>query len=208
MLLFFYHVLQFLAYLPLKLIYPTKFIGRKNLPKGKCVLSVNHTSSLDAPLLAANLFEKKYFLAKEELFKRKFKAGVLKFVGGMPINRTQPSLEQIKNAFGVLKKNKKLVIFPEGTRRDDKVEKGEMGETKNGAALFAVKCKAPIVPVWISRKPKLFRLTRIEIGEPYELSDFYDKKFDETAIKEAGKIVNEKILELGKKYTNGKVRHK
>jgi len=206
--LFLFHVLQFLAFLPLKIIYPTRIIGRKNLPKGKCVLSVNHTSSLDAPLLAANLFERKRFLAKEELFKNKFKGGIVKFLGGMPINRTQPSLEQIKNALKVLKSNKKLVIFPEGTRRDDKVDKGEMGETKNGVAFFAVKTKAPVVPVWISRKPKPFRLTRIIIGEAYELTDFYDKKLDETAIKESGQIINTKILEIGKKYTNGKIRHK
>lgn len=206
--LFFFHVLQFLAYLPLKIVYPTRIIGRKNLPKGKCILSVNHTSSLDAPLLAANLFEKKQFLAKEEIFRSKFKGGFVKFLGGMPINRTQPTLEQIKNALKVLKNNKKLVIFPEGTRRDDKVDKGEMGETKNGVAFFAVKSKAPVIPVWISRKPKPFRLTRIIIGEPYELTEFYDKKLDENAIKESGQIINSKILELGKNYTNGKIRHK
>ena len=206
--LFFFHVLQFLAYLPLKLIYPTRIIGRKNLPKGRCVISVNHTSSLDAPLLAANLFEKKYFLAKEEIFRNKFKGGFVKFLGGMPVNRVQPSLEQIKNALKVLKNNKKLVVFPEGTRRGDKVDKGEMGETKNGVAFFAVKTKSPVVPVWLNTKPKLFRLTRIIIGEPYELTDFYDRKLDESAIKESGQIINSKILELGKKYTNGKVRHK
>lgn len=204
----FFHLLQFLAYLPLKMFYPTRFYGRKNLPKGKCILVVNHTSSMDAPLLAANLFEKKHFLAKEELFRNKFKGGFIKFLGGMPINRTQPTLAQIKNALGVLKKNKKLVIFPEGTRRDDKVDNGEMGETKNGAAMLAIKSKSPVIPVWISRKPKLFRLARIEIGEPFELSEFYDKKLDEKTLNEAGQIINQKILDIGKKYTNGKIRHK
>jgi len=204
----FFHVLQFLAYIPLKITYPTRFIGKKNLPKGKCVLAVNHTSSMDAPLLAANLFEKKKFLAKEELFRNKLKGGFVKFLGGIPINREQPTLAQIKTALSVLKNNKKLVIFPEGTRRDDKVDNGEMGEVKNGAGMFAIKTKSPIVPVWISRKPKLFRLTRIEIGEPFELSDFYGKKLDDATLSEAGEIINQKILEIGKKYTNGKVRHK
>lgn len=204
----FFHIAQFLAYLPLKLFLPTRFYGKKNLPKGKCVLVVNHTSSYDAPLLAANLFERKYFLAKEELFRNKFKKGLMKFLGGIPINRAQPTLAQIKTALGVLKNNKKLVIFPEGTRRDDKVENGEMGEVKNGAGMFAIKSKAKVVPVWISRKPKLFRLTRIEIGEPFELDKFYDKKLDEAALTEAGQIINQKILEIGKKYTNGKIRHK
>ena len=69
--------------------------------------------------------------------------------------------------------------------------------------MFAIKAKAPIVPVWINRRPKPFRLTKIEIGEPYELNEFYDKRLDEPTLKEAGQIMNDKILEIGKKYTNG-----
>ena len=201
----FFHLAQFLAYIPMKILYPTRFYGKKNLPKGKAVLCVNHTSSQDAPLLAANLFERKYFLAKQELFSNKFKAAVMKFCGGIPINREKPTLEQIKNTLGLLKKNKKLVIFPEGTRVKGKVEQGELGETKNGAAMFAIKSKAPVIPVWYSRKPRLFRLTKVYIGEPFELSEFYDQRLDETTLTEAGKLINTKILELGNKDTNGKV---
>lgn len=204
----FFHIAQFLAYIPLKIFYPTRFYGKKNLKKGKAVLCSNHTSSYDAPLLAANLFEKKYFLAKQELFRNKFKKGLMKFCGGIPINREKPTLEQIKNTLTLLKNNKKVVIFPEGTRVEGKVDQGEMGETKNGAAMFAIKSKSPIVPVWISRKPKLFRLTRFYIGEPFELTEFYDKKLDEATLNEASKIINEKQLELGKRDKNGKIRHK
>jgi 1-acyl-sn-glycerol-3-phosphate acyltransferase len=201
----FFHIAQFLAYIPLKILYPTRFYGRKNLLKGIAVLCVNHTSNQDAPLLAANLFEKKYFLAKQELFSSKFKASVMKFCGGIPINRQKPTLEQIKTTLGILKSNKKLVVFPEGTRVKDKVEQGEMGETKNGAAMFAIKSKAPVIPVWYERKPRLFRLTKVYIGEPFELTEFYDKKLDENTLNEAGKIISTKLLELGKKDTNGKI---
>ena len=201
----FFHVAQFLAYIPMKILYPTRFYGKKNLKKGKAVLCVNHTSSQDAPLLAANLFERKYFLAKSELFENKFSAFVMKFCGGIPINREKPTLEQIKNTLGLLKKGKKIVIFPEGTRVKGKVDQGEMGETKNGAAMFAIKAKAPIVPVWYARKPRLFRLTRVYIGEPIELTEFYDKRLDETTLNEAGKTISTKLLELGNKDKNGKV---
>lgn len=205
--LFLFHFLQFIAFIPLRLLYPTKIVGRKNLPKGKCVLSVNHTSSMDAALLAGYLFEKKYFLAKEELFKHPVRRGFMKILGGIPINRENPSLASIKKSLGVLKENKKLVVFPEGTRHKDKVDKGELGETKNGVAMFAIKGKAPIVPVWINRKPRMFRRTIIEIGNAYELSEFYDKKLDEPTLKEAGQIMSQKILEIGKRHTNGKVWH-
>ena len=71
--------------------------------------------------------------------------------------------------------------------------------------LFAVKSKSPIVPIWISKKPKVFRKTKIVIGEPYELSEFYDKKLDEKTLKKAGEIVNKKLIELGKKCKNGEI---
>ena len=85
--LFIFHFLQFLAFIPLRIVYPTRIIGRKNLPKGKCVLSVNHTSSMDAALLAGYLFEKKYFLAKEELFINPVRKRFMKMLGGISVNR-------------------------------------------------------------------------------------------------------------------------
>lgn len=202
---FLFHFFQFLVYIPFCIIFPTKVVGRKNLKKGKMVICMNHTSNFDAPLFASKTFERKYYLAKIELFKGKFKSGFLKLIGAMPIDRVNPSLNSIKNALGVLRKNKKLVIFPEGTRKNDLVDKGEIGETKNGAAMFAIKSKSPIVPVWINRKPKAFRLTKYIIGEPFELSEFYDKKLDEQTLNEAGAIINQKLIETGKKYTNGKI---
>lgn len=202
---FLFHLMQFLAYLPLKIIYPTRVIGRKNMPKDRAVICANHTSNQDAVLLAGNTFERKYYLAKIELFKKKFNAGFLKIIGGVPIDRNNPSLGQIKDVLGKLKKGKKLVVFPEGTRIEDMVEKGEMGEIKNGAVMFALKTKSPIVPVWFSRRPKVFRLTKIEIGKPISLEEFYDKKLDEQTLEQASKLVSEKLLEMGKKYANGKI---
>ena len=66
------HLAQILLYLPFKILYPTKVIGKKNLPKGSCIIASNHTSNLDAVVFALNTWEKKYYLAKKELFKNKF----------------------------------------------------------------------------------------------------------------------------------------
>lgn len=200
-----YHFFQTIAYIPLNILYPVKIIGKKNLPKGKAILSPNHTSNTDIALLIGNLFEKKYTLAKQELFKNKFKGGFLKIMGGIPVDRENPSISSMKKILSLLKKNKKVIIFPEGTRNGDIAQSGEIGETKNGIVLFAVKSKAPIIPIWISRKPRAFRKTKIIIGKPYELSDYYGKKLDEKTLKEAGKIVNSKLLELGKKCINGEI---
>ena len=68
-----FHFVQCLLALPVRLSYPTKFIGKENIPKGACIIASNHTSNLDAVILAVNTWEKKYYVAKKELFKCKTK---------------------------------------------------------------------------------------------------------------------------------------
>ena len=70
-----------------------------------------------------------------------------------------------------------MVVFPEGTR--NKTGTTEIQELKDGAEIFAVKAKAKIVPIIISRKAKLFCRTHVVVGEPFELSDYYGVKINE-----------------------------
>ena len=185
---------QFLLTLPFKILYPTKIIGKKNLPKGKCIIASNHTSNLDAVVFALNTWEKKYYLAKKELFKNKFMAFFLKKFGAIKIDRQTSDISAIKNSLKVLKKGKKLVIFPEGTRVNN--ENMELGEVKQGVSLFAIKAKSQIVPMFILRKPKLFRHNKIFIGKPFSLADFYDKRLDNETLSQATLMVEEKMNEL------------
>ena len=71
-----------------------------------------------------------------------------------------------------------------------------MGEIKNGMAMIAIKTKTPIVPVWIERKPRLFRKSVYHIGTPFELTEFYGQKLDEETLNRANLVVREKMLEL------------
>ena len=191
----FFYISRFFAWLPLAIMYPTKIIGRKNLPKGKAILTVNHTSNMDIVLLLANLHEKKYTLAKKELFKNKFFGGILKSYGGISIDREGVDVKAIKTSLKLLSKGKKLIIFPEGTRN-----KGEnlnkLGELKTGTAMIAIKSKTPLVPVWINRRPKIFKKTTITIGKPFELSEFYGEKLSDEVLQRATKVIVEKMEEL------------
>lgn len=191
----FFYISRFFAWLPLAICYPTKIIGRKNLPKGKAILTVNHTSNMDIVLLLANLHEKKYTLAKKELFKNKFVEGVLKSYGAISIDREGTDIKAIKQSLKLLNNGKKLIIFPEGTRnKNDDISK--MGELKTGTAMIAIKSKTPIVPIWISKRPKAFRKTVIKIGKPFELNDFYGVKLTEEALQSATDIIAQKMEEL------------
>ena len=188
-----FHFIQALAYLPMAMVYPTKIVGRKNLPKGKVIITLNHTSNLDAIVLILNTWEKKYFLAKKELFVSKARSWFLKKMGAIKIDREIADVSAIKEAFKVLKNNKKLVIFPEGTR--NKTEELNLQQVKHGAAMIAIKTKTPIVPLWIFNRPKAFRKTKILIGEPYELDEFYGQKLSDEVLEKASAKVAEKLNE-------------
>lgn len=189
-----FHFVQALAYIPGKIIFPAKIYGRKNLPKGKAILTINHTSNMDAILMVLGTYEKKYFLAKKELFKNKLMGGFLKGMGAIKIDRASADVGAIKRALGVLKKNKKLIIFPEGTR--SKSDEMNLGEVKNGSAMLAIKSKTPIVPVWVYNRPRAFRMTKVLIGKPYELSQFYGQRLGEEVLSKASEIVADKLNEL------------
>ncbi len=201
-----FHFIQIIAALPLRMLFPTKIIGKKNIPNGACIISSNHTSNMDAVMLAVKTWEKKYYLAKKELFKNKLFGFILKKCGAVKIDRQANDVTAIKNCLKILKNNKKLVIFPEGTRVHN--ENMELGEIKHGVAMFAIKAKVPIVPMFITKTPKIFRRNRIYIGEPFTLEEFYGKKLTEEELKSAGEIVTAKMQEIREYALNSLTKKK
>lgn len=204
-------VCQTILTLPMKVIYPTKIVGKKNLKalgKQGAIIASNHTSNMDAVLFALNTWEKKYYLAKKELFKNKLFGGIIKSIGAVKIDRGTSDVTAIKTCLKLLKNNKKLVIFPEGTRNKNS-ENMELGEVKHGTAMFAIKAKVPIVPMFISRTPKAFRKTYIILGEPFTLEEFYGKRLDSTVLDECAKIIADKMKALREEFMqNDKKMHK
>ena len=201
-----FHFVQIIAAMPVRMFYPTKIIGKKNIPKGACILSSNHTSNMDAVIFALKTWEKKYYLAKKELFKNKFMGFFLKKFGAIKIDRQSSDVTAIKNCLKVVKDGKKLFIFPEGTRVQN--ENMELGEVKHGVAMFAIKAKVPIVPIFISKKPKPFRRNKIFIGEPFTLEEFYGKKLDNEELEKAGEIVTRKMNEVRDNALNSLTKKK
>ena len=189
-----FHFVQILAYLPVKILYPTKIYGKHNIPKGPCIFACNHTSNLDSVVLALNTWEKKYYLAKKELFKKKLFGKFIKSMGAIKIDRQNMDIGAVKKSLQILKDGKKLVIFPEGTRCHN--ENMELGEVKQGVSMFAIKAKVPIIPVFITKKPKVFRRNKIFIGEPFTLEEFYGKKLGNNELSSASEIVTRKMNDI------------
>lgn len=201
-----FHFCQIIATPFVRFCYPTKFIGKKHIPKGSCIIVSNHTSNLDVVNLATHTWEKKYYLAKKELFKSKFVGGFLKSFGGISIDREGNDLGAIKESLKVLKNGKKLVIFPEGTRNNN--ENMELGEVKQGAAMLAIKAKVPVVPMFVLKKPKFWRRNKVFVGQPFELSEFYGKKLSAEELAGASKMIENKLNELREYALNSLTKKK
>ena len=201
-----FHFLQILGAWPARMIFPTKFIGKENIPKGACIISSNHRSNADAPLIAAHTWEKKYYLSKKELFTSKIKSWFLRSIGCIKIDRQTNDVGAIRECLKTLKKGKKLVVFPEGTRVNN--ENDELGEIKSGVAMFAIKGKVPVVPMYIAKKPKFLRRNRVYIGKPFTLEEFYDKKLTSEEMEQAGKIIADKMNELREYAINALTKKK
>ncbi|MBQ9796075.1 MAG: 1-acyl-sn-glycerol-3-phosphate acyltransferase [Clostridia bacterium] len=149
------------------IIFPIKKIGKKNLKelKGKnFIIACNHMSNMDAVMLDIKFFKKFRYLAKKELFQKKFSNFFMRKLGGVPVDRQQADPKAIKEIFRLIGNNKKIAIFPQGTRA--KTVHIEDGAAKEGVALFAIRTNTPVLPLMYDRKIKPFRRTKLIIGKP------------------------------------------
>jgi 1-acyl-sn-glycerol-3-phosphate acyltransferase len=141
------YVLAYYLLKPLfKLLFRLKIKGQQHLPKeGPFIVASNHASYLDPILLGLAVYPKRVkFMAKAELFRLPVFNLLISQLGAFPVKREMGQWAAIKTASQILKTKGVLGIFPEGTRHKDK-----LGPAQLGAALVALKTKAPIIPVAI-----------------------------------------------------------
>lgn len=155
------------------IVFRVKTYGQENIEKGKpYIMCANHTSNWDPVVLYTATKREMYMMSKEELFVNKF---IYWFAGKMnvfPVKRGKQDIESIKKSLKVLKDNKILAIFPEGTRNGMK----KNGKIQNGPAYLAARAGAEVLPVRIEGNFKLFRKIKIHYGKPLDFSKYQSKK--------------------------------
>lgn len=165
-----------------------KIEGLENIPEeGGFVICPNHKSLWDPPMIGALMPVQLNYMAKEELFKNKLFGAVLKAVGAFPVKRGTGDIGALKSAIKVLGEGGRITIFPEGKRSP----KGSLSPGKGGAVLIALKSKVNILPVGIEGEYRLFSKITVRVGEPIDLSEYFDKRINSEVVNE---ITNNKLM--------------
>lgn len=168
-----YAFIKFLVRVYFHIAYSLHYEGRKQIPKDTAVIyAANHRSYADPPLVGAGARGKLAFMAKEELFKNKLFAALIRSLGAFPVARGKGDTGVIDTAVERLEAGRSLMIFPEGTRsKDGKVQKGHAG-----AALIAARSGKPVVPVGVVYGEKLKFRTKliVKYGEPIMPQDYVE----------------------------------
>ncbi len=167
-----YAVVKIVLKIFLLFVFRVKVEGRENVIGGGAILAANHSSNWDPVLVAATCPRSLAFMGKKELFKNKLIGFLLKKIGAFPVNRGKGDIGAVKTALTILKNEKLMIMFPEGTR----VKRGEKIEAKPGVVMISTHSKVPVIPVNISGNFRWMAKVKVTYGDPIYLDEYYDEK--------------------------------
>src|SRR5438105_2892383 len=145
-------------------------IGYEHLPRrGPLLLAANHRSFLDPFCIGMLVRRPVYYMAKRELFQKRWQAWLLARLGAFPVDRGAGDAEAMETARAILRRGDCVVIFPEGTR----VRPGPLGHPRRGIGRLALETGVLVAPVavigtedvrrgWRIRPRKV----RLRVGRP------------------------------------------
>ena len=176
-----------------KIMHRVKIEGQENIPMDEPLIYCgNHRTYLDPPLIVVTAKRHVRFMAKIELKKNPFFAFLGVVFDGIYVNRDSKDITAIKTVLKALKNGECVALFPEGTRNG--LEKGE--KVKDGAAFFALRSGAKVMPVGISGGTGKFDKVTIRYGKPIDFSG-YDKD-DKDVLEKMTDEIMKNIMNLAK----------
>ena len=141
--------------------------------RGPAVIACNHVSNWDPLLVGLGCRREVHFLAKEELFKNRALAWLIRSYNAVPVKRGRVDRRALRTAARTLDSDGALLMFPEGTRSRN----GEIGKGRPGVGYLAATTGAPVVPAYITGSQALFECFRtrrrlvVSYGEPMRPPD-------------------------------------
>lgn len=179
----------------LKILYRTKVVGTENIPlEGPVIYCGNHKTFVDPQLIVVTAKRHVRFLAKEELGKNPLFNILGNLFDVIRVKRDSKDVTAVKETLKTLKRGEAIALFPEGTRNG--MNKGE--KVKDGAAFFAVRTGAKVLPIGINGGDKVFRKTTITYGKPLDYSQYKGQDKDKEVLEKVTDDIMENIIKLAK----------
>ena len=134
---------------------PVRVRGLEHLPPGPCLVVSNHASYLDGPLMTAALPGRFTFVVQHGAAGWPVFGRIIRGMGVTFVNRAEArtGAAQTRGLIRRLQAGESLVVFPEGTFRDDAPG---LLPFRKGAFLMAVHAGVPVVPAAIRGTRRLF----------------------------------------------------
>jgi 1-acyl-sn-glycerol-3-phosphate acyltransferase len=141
-----YRLLRTFFSLYLRMVHRLIIRGGERVPvTGPVIICANHTSYLDAMLVALCTPRQVRFLVSRDFFDHPLLGFFIRRGGGIPVNPSGSDTEALKSALRLLKLGEVIAVFPEGRLS----RTGLPSAGRSGAVLMAALSGAVLVPVTI-----------------------------------------------------------
>jgi 1-acyl-sn-glycerol-3-phosphate acyltransferase len=156
---FLYFIGRSLARLYTKIDLKRQIKANEQLPRGAKIFAVNHPSTLDPLYVMSSIKEPVHALLTEDVFKIFGLNKLISWAGHIPVGPNSGKIA-LKRAIALLKKNRSILIFPEGGVSPNCKK---LKTLKTGTVRMALATRAPIIPISICVNPKKIKKFTINI---------------------------------------------
>jgi 1-acyl-sn-glycerol-3-phosphate acyltransferase len=127
--------------------------------RGGLIVAANHRSFLDPFAIGAALpwSRPMNYVAKIELFERRWQGWLLSRLGAFPIRRGESDEMAMETARLAVERGGTVCIFPEGTR----IRRGTLAAPRRGVGRLALQTGAPVLPTAVYGSEHVRRVWRI-----------------------------------------------
>ena len=153
-------------------------------PDQGAVIVCNHRCPVDPSFLVLTVPRAIHWMVAREYCEHPAFRNLLRTCCVIPVNRGGADMAAMKEAIRIVKQGGLVGIFPEGRINDTKQL---LIPGRPGAAMIALKARAPVIPCYIHGAPfdgttlgclLMPASVRLKIGQPIDLSEYYDRDGD------------------------------
>ena len=172
-------------------------------PDQGAIIIANHRSGFDPMFLQAAAPRMIHWMVAKEFCVKHWLAPFFRAIESIPAGRAGIDTAAVKQAIRLAESGHLVGIMPEG-RINESSEILMPG--RPGAALVALRARVPVIPCYIEGAPYngtvigplyMSARVRVTIGNPIDLSDYYDRDREPGIIEELTKRFLKEIARLG-----------